>query len=391
MNSDPGDRIPFHGEYLRVRDVVEECERQAVRPQDGDPYIQAFAGAVSDHLRHGELGINMSFALDMRAVDTPTPATMFNVLRCAVQKQLLARDPVGYPLAGYDQPAKFHQAISDLMSIPDAQDELLGDLAWRRIQTNIGERYKAHKIILAALSHRLGERPSFMDVGCSDLQGPKQLRYSYLVPFVDINGELPEESISRLNSIIHSPEGVPGQIVGIDATRPDMTHMEWIIACTFKPAELARGERLEAFTKLHKLESKEIYGHWKAFDETGMAAYDPSRFESSADLSRFDVITFTTMLNQVKDTEVDAKRQLARKFLKPNGIIIYQDRFMADPQDQSKLLFLEHYNDYNYRTLIEFGDDPSHTLYELMQWETGRCHTLRPGPYLDDLLAGQLG
>jgi hypothetical protein len=193
-----------------------------------------------------------------------------------------------------------------------------------------------------------------------------------------------------LNEILDSSEGVPGPVVGIDPVRPDPANADWIIACSFKPRELARGERRAAFDKLHQLDSREIHGYWEPFSDAGMASFREAEFQQKGPLDTFEVITFTTMLNQCAPWEIEPKRALARQFLAPNGVIIYQDRIMPDQADPSKLTFLENFNGYNYRTLVEFANDPNHVLYDVMEWETGRCQTMRPGPALDQLLAGDL-
>lgn len=388
---------PNRTDRLNVRSVIDEAISQSIKPQDNDPYIKSFATATADLLLNSELGMLMTFALDMRDVDKTTPSTLFNILRCAVQKQLIRMDPVGYPLDGYLNSEKYHQAVRTILEDPITSDELLLDLSWRRIQTNIGERYKSHKIIMACLEDRLGSYPRFLDIGCSEMQGPKQLYYSHLVPFTPVEFATAEDhanitpKLSLVNNILDSHKGIPGPVVGIDPNRPDTANMDWIIACSFKPGELARNERTTAFNSLRHLDSKQLHGYWQRFNEASMEAFLEADFQSSGDFTQFEVITFTTMLNQLHEQDVVSSQELARKFLTPSGVIIYQDRVMPDPLNSSRLKFLESYNDYNYRTLIEFADDPTHTLHDVLQWETGRCMTLRPGPKLAELLSGQLG
>lgn len=384
----------YRPDMLRTSAIIDECYKQIELPQDNDPYIASFAEAAADHMVHGELGMIVTFALDIRAIDQPTHQYMFNVLRCAVQRQLLKRDP-DYPTNGYERPEKYYQAINDIVNDTSAESELQADLVFRRIQTNIGERYKAHKLIMAALSPRLGHQPRFMDIGCSELQGPKQLHNTHTVPFSPVrlkpNTVMPDSSITeeRINTIITSDSGTPGPVLGVDPVRPDITNGEWVIACSFKPGELANGERRQAFEKLRRLGSHSLYGYWKSFDEASMAQYDPTQYDAARPLDAFEVITFTTMLNQLPQHEIDAKRDIARRYLTKNGLIIYQDRVMADTDDGSSLVFLKDFNDFRYRTLIEFADDPKHTLHEVFQWETGRCKVARPGARLMHLLNGK--
>src|SRR5690606_31502435 len=200
----------------------------------------------------------------------------------------------------------------------------------------------------------------------------------------------PPKVQDTINELLQTDRGVPGEVLGIDTVRPDPADMDWVIACSFKPAELAKQERMYSFFALQGLKNRKIHGHWREFSEAGMSDYDPGEYSTDVDLSKFEVITFTTMLNQIDYDQIEPMRRLARSYLADNGIIIYQDRFMPDPNDSSRLKFLPNYNGYNYRTLIEFGQDENHTLFDLMQWETGRCKVMRRGPAFAAILGRSL-
>lgn len=382
--------------FDRLSPLIDECNYQYAYPQDSDRYIASFAGAAYDQLAFRELGKITIRALDARGVEEIAPFNLFNLVRCAIQKQLLKHDS-GYPSDGYEDPRKFYAAIEDITASPEICDEIEYDLTHRRVQTNIGERYKSHKIIMASLADRLGPEPRLMDVGCSELQGPKQLRNVAEVPFsqiaVDVYPHNPtkqQEIDVALQNALDSDLGVPGPVLGIDVREPDEGAAEWVLACTFKPNELLSGERRDNFEALRAMSADQIFGYWKGFDNEAMKGYDPQNYASDRPLDAFEVITFTTVLNQMKTDEIHAARELARSYLSDNGVIVYQDRLTAMRNNKDALELLPDYHHYNYRTFVEFGDDPRHAVHEVMRWQTGRCKVLRPGKYLLQLLRGEL-
>lgn len=399
MHPPPGEQLPLAHRIPTVGSVLEVCDQQAVNPQDGDPFIRAYAVAAADHIRNHKLGRIVQLALDIRAVDPPRAGNIFNLSRVEVHRQSFQLDQ-NYPDERYIDPDTYHENIGIITSDKSRRSQLIHALERNRINASIGERYKSHKVLLALLAPRIGEKPRLLDVGSGEFQGLKQLHFSHLVPFeaVHILPSPRHETVEEIrllkdlvNGILSSRhQGVPGQTVGVEPVRMDKDNEDWFFASSIKPSEFHNEKRINAFHTLRTLKSDNVFPYWHEFTPAGMAHFETADFQNDNPFDKAEVVSFATVLNQLPSEQIEPTRELARKYVTDNGIILYQDRFMPDPRNTARLKFLPDYNNFNYRTLLEFANDPTHRLYDLMQWETGRCQVMRPGPDLQAFLTGEL-
>ncbi len=395
-----GEQVELRRRITTVSDILQVCDQQAENPQDGDAFIRAYAVAAADHMRHGDLGLLMQFALDIRAVDPPRPINMFNLSRVEVHRQSFQLDKA-YPNETYTDPAKYHENIAVITSDGYRRWKLSTALEHNRINASVGERYKSHKVLLALLAPRIGEKPRLLDVGSGEFQGLKQLHFSFLVPFepVEVLPSSRQETVEEvdllrtmINGILASRHaGTPGTTVGVEPVRIDKNNEDWFFASSIKPSEFYNQKRINAFHALRTLISNQVFPYWHEFTPQGMAHFADIDFGDEKPLDKAEVVSFATVLNQLPTEQIEPTRELAREYVTENGIILYQDRFMPDPKNPSRLKFLPDYNNFNYRTLVEFANDPAHRIYDLFQWETGRCQVMRPGPDLEKFLAGEIG
>lgn len=408
MRERRGEVYPLVPEPFTADELASECDYWVEQQLWDDPYISAFAEATAAEIREGELDEVLQFAQRMRSHPLLSPRDVINLLRPAVQKQVLRRDPVGFPSPAYQVPTAYRDHLRTTLNDPDGYDELVYDMGTRNIQSNIGDRYKAHKLLMHSLWNRLGPAPRLLDVGCSELHGPIKLMSD--MPFGEI--EVVEAARGRrlqpnpvashaVNDLMKVAHVKPAASVGVDILPRDVRSSEWVAACTLRPKELEDPSRRHEFSHLHRIAEllmrsrhmdedtvaqkmgqlatglPNITAHLGkgGFNEQGMAS-----FHETTDIKQFEVVTFTTMLYMLTPAERRAAQALARRYLAPNGVIIYQDFARPHPQGQATLKFFPRWTAFKYRTMVEFAGDSTPRLYEVFQWETGRCMRMQFGP-----------
>ena len=360
-----------------------ELTNQAVLPPGGDKRIAAFSQAILKMVGTPELDTILQMMLTYRTSVSPSYAV--NLLLRAFQKQLLVHDS-HFP-DDFTSVSVWMTAIRALLDDTGIKAALYRDVLQRETQSNVVERYKAFKLVIGLLQSQLGDGLSVLDVGCSRNHGLKKLKLN--LPFKPVScgvkdsDRLPHALLDSLfNGVLRQPLSL-GRCQGSDIVPLAATDgRDWAKSCSFYPSELLNAA---AVSEYDYLDSSDIAGVNFAigdFKAAGMGLHTYAQ--------KYDVITVSTFLYQLSaDERVDARR-LFKQYLRPGGIIIYQD-FVRPSADGQSLEFETNWFDslFPYRTLLEFGNDITGQLYEVLRWDNGRCNRWVPGNDMSALLKDQ--
>ncbi|MEO7617425.1 MAG: class I SAM-dependent methyltransferase [Candidatus Saccharibacteria bacterium] len=366
--------------YLDLRNTVlsiiqNELVVQSQSPPAGDMRIAAFATAMYQ-LSESE---KFKTAIERLYIAKPNVYASYVItsLFKATQKQLLVQYPLTYPLE-FKTAAVWEHAITKIFSDTIHFEEFCLDLENRTVQSNVSERYKAFKLVLMLMKDRLGEMPSVLDVGCSRNHGLKKLALN--LPFqpleiaspLRIKGSTRIGLESHLNTLLRQDFGLSYGI-GSDIVPIDMAEQaSWVRNCSFYPGELLNTASVSEYDYLDNNEWDIV--SFQQGDFVGKGLFGDDDYEGV-----FDAITVSAFMYQLSDAERKQVRANLRRYLRPGGIIIYQD-FAQQGYVNSELDFEENWfsSHYPYRTLIEF-EDKGEELFEVFRWQNGRCKRVMIG------------
>ncbi|HVS58582.1 MAG TPA: hypothetical protein VHD60_02460 [Candidatus Saccharimonadales bacterium] len=357
-----------------------ELARQAVMPPANDARIAAFSQACLQAIERPEM-VTLEAELDKRTDLMPSYAA--NLLLRSMQKQLLRTDPT-YPFA-HTLESAWHESFERLWGDTGTPDELLADIRGRNVQSNVVERYKAFKLVASLLHERLGEEITLMDVGASRNHGLKKLKLD--LPFKPVEcgvRDHPRFPAALLDTLANGALKQPmklGHCVGTDVIPlKDGDDAFWAKSCSFYPSELLDEA---AIAEYDYLDLTDVHGvSFVEGDFTGAGLCSPA-----AGYEKFDVITASTFLYQLSASKRAHARQLFHGYIAEKGVIIYQD-FVRQSSNKRELDFEKNWFAalFPYRTLVEFADDSSGRVYEVLRWSNGRCNLWVPGKDIDKVI-----
>lgn len=400
-------RIYVPGE-VQSSEVAAAFLSEAEYPTDGDEVIAAFSRAclelytdeTSNFRTWLDEGLNDRTAHELSLND------IVNMTLRLFQRHYMQHDPAGYPGAEYEDPNTHKQKITELLS-DDAEREVLHtDIVWREIQSNLVTRSLPLQLVLLSEQGRIGKHPSILEIGCSDGQLLKAFNGDYGlyedVEFVAANPETDIvtaedlEVVSAATAYVKELLSQPyqtGPSVGVDLFNPnDIKNMQWIFACSFRPKELRDPAKRELFQRLQEIRLQPVqqypngdtnlYYYWGDFSEDGM-----SHFEHESAIQEFDVVMFPTVLYMEPEKAAE-KLQLARRFLKKDGIIIVQDRVRLSLADPAKLKFFGAWGLLNYRLLVQYPNEADNKFYEIFKMVSDRAKQIMAGKDIGRIAIG---
>lgn len=353
-----------------------ELQTQAAHPPNGDIRIEAFCQALLKVL--SEPGLNL-LKDELNALAEVNPSYAVNKALRIFQKHLIALPDYPKHFSNY------HRWITALTSLCNHEIlgiEIMHDLKYNDVQSNVVERYKSVKLIMHLFSDRLGDSPRVLDAGCSRNHGLKKLKMN--LKFMPIGCGLSENRTlfsSSLNECFNrliDTDICLGQSVGSDIVDLNSYGAQyWAKSCSFYPSELLNEAAVAEYQYLDNQQVSGVSFSVKDFSREDLK--DKKAFHP------YDVIIASTFLYQLPGYQRQYAYELLRNSLSQSGIIIYQDFVTSH---NGSLSFETDWFDlaFPYRTLIEFGDDPTHKLYEFLRWENGRCCKWVPGKDMDSVL-----
>jgi SAM-dependent methyltransferase len=241
---------------------------------------------------------------------------------------------------------------------------------------------------------RLSKFPLVLDVGCSQNHGLIKLasdsvwRRPLFRP-IAATRPLSSESVGaaaiepdalathRLNALLGSSLTF-GYGIGVDIApmhHPDVK--KWARSNSFYPKELLDIDRVEEYDTLDTIRPQNVSFMELDFLKPEQAPY---LHNPSDDWHGFQVVMMSTVLHQLSAEDRVTMLDVAKRCVRPDGIIVVQDFAHLDPADPSQLVFYERWNDepYRYRTFIIDMQDPGQ-LQEVFVWDSGRCRALQIG------------
>ena len=380
--------------------LVRELFAYGEAPPDNDPVLAAFGFAAAQEVADGVLGRILTETLDLRPDLSARDAS--NLLLRTWQKQFLRDRSLHYPNPNFEDAGYWQDMMNRMLRDGMIWGDIEIDLRFRTVQSNIPARYITHKLIMLSESERLDSQPQLLDIGTSDMQGPIKLAINH--PFAGIELTKQRRSRGRFGWAVDSLSSQVinhmvaqnidlGTSVATDVrsfrntSNPDKatsTEAEWIRACTFRGMEFRNRQRTREFWELHKTNSPKLHFYQGAFSREGMGT-----FAAESPVQQFDIVSLSTVMYQMSTEEQEEARVLAREYVKPDGLIIYQDFIHIDPDDRTNFKFYPRWNAYTYRTLIEDPLDKSGELQEVFRSRDGRCRQIALGPDIGKLAMGR--
>lgn len=369
-------------------DLTERMSAQALNEKA--PYSGSFFEAALNHLQTSPDFKNLIYNFLAARPELLPNHRLYLPLRC-FQKQAM-RDNSSYP-KGFTA-ERWRTVISGYMADPGISHEIEWDLHNRHLQTNVSDRYKSLPPIVAWLrAHgRLRERVSILDIGCSVNAGLKKLALMDVISgeeFTPTQVHIPEdydrpwlgsqaddELTEKASRLQNTPVNL-GVSIGVD--REDMSrkdNLEWARAC-LTPEEFVNGES-ESYDKLEIIR----FPHVKFMKRDFLDNYEAQFLKSSPENHEFfDIVSLFTVLNQLSDRDRMRMLQVARRYVKPTGLVVIQDFARVDPDLPVEIQFLN--NDWNknfsYRTIV-LDKLMTHDGYqEVWRYDGGRCARVQAG------------
>lgn len=383
----------FNLDYELQR-FLSELDMQAQNPPAGDEFIAAYSAAFKELLTE-DLGIRreLSYYYAQRHIYDKQygPSYTHNKWLRAIQKQLMRNAEIqNYPSEAWKQPGRWRAAITDILANDLVVEEFEYDVIHRETQSNVAERYKSFKLIMLMLRDRLGVEPSVLDIGCSQNHGLMKLATGFhfgKISAVELDSEgrphTDYEVSSKVNRLLKT-RLILGPSVGVDAIplkikkrnsiadefEIDPATREWVKACSFYPSELLDESLVHEYDMLDRIDSVNVGFEWLDI------------VDKSLELGEgfFDAVTLSTVLYQASDQDRLRMQEVAKRYIKPDGIVIYQDFAVKDRDDPTRLHFHETwFNDrFPYHTLVYDPHNPEE-LQDIFGWENGRCTKMIAG------------
>lgn len=383
---------------LTLEGIRRELVSQVKKPMGRDGGIAGFALAMSSAVEDTpELADIMVEADKYHYVASPRDV-VHQTLR-AVQAQAIMHEVDGYP---YDYLAedlsisavskvssRWSDLIFDIVTNSRSIDELAYDVQLRRMQSMQVERSKAVKLIGLALQERFGLNPKVLDVGTSQMHGPKHLMLG--LPFTrTVMDGAEKQTEKRFNQEVRR-HWRPSAIDCVDIFFPDdPSNKNWAFANSFYPKELADPRKVARYRRLSDANVPGV-----AFARADFSAEDPEpqylmqdqqyRMHVGDTLKKheYDVISTLTMLYQLSPEERRQWFVNCKDYLKPDGVIVVSDFAALKDLDESacptdSLNFDVKWTDeFSYRTFVYDNATPEKGFQEVYRWLNGRCRKVQ--------------
>lgn len=374
---------------------IETLQEWQITPPGSDPYIGTWAGGMLDSLVQDDLRSVLHDLLTFsqyqnRFVDSEYTA---NLAFRAIQKRIQELPPgeVRYP-RDFTRDI-WHDAVTSILRDQQGLADFRFIMLTRSIQSNVPGRYRGPWYAAQLLECGDGETISFLDVGCGGNLGLKQMARLDEFPFEAVDVILPfRKSARREADLIRSEqlsrrlsEFNAGSVAlrGCVATdifdyRTDPEILPWVISNTLRPLEQldeTKTARLRALANIDDVEGVTFL--------PGDFAADPDnhseRHIKFPDIPRdqqFDIGLFLTVWYQTPPDEQQIMLDNMLRFMKPDGLVIVQDKAMPSPDNPMELQFFHDFDNYHYHTLVWDLAQPDLGFQELFLWSNGRCDQL---------------
>ncbi len=379
---------------LTYEGIIKELASQVRRPMGNDSGIAGFSlamiTAVEDYPTLAEIAVETDLYHYVES-----PRDVVNQTLRAVQAQAIGRDVTGYPhkylapdlsIASVSEvSAHWYDLISEIVSENHSLDELAYDVHFRRMQSMQVERSKAVKLVGLAMENRFGPSPKILDIGTSQMHGPKHLMLG--LPFARTHADTSQGSANKEFNQQLTRLWKPSAIDCVDLFFPDdPSNKNWAFANSFYPKELADDHKVAKYRRISEANVPDV-----AFARADFSADDPDpvyikqdahfRVSLGGELNKhdYDIVSTLTTLYQFSPEERRQWLINCKEYLRPDGVIVMSD-FAVLREDVNtdhptdKLDFDVNWTDnYAYRTFVYDNKQPEKGFQEVYRWLNGRC------------------
>lgn len=335
------------------------------------------------------------------------PSHFIKLLERSYGADFIQNDP-SFP-DGYERTQKWLDGFIDIEADEERSEILIYRMLTHRVQSNIPERYKIHKLLRVAYGNRFDGNTSLLDVGTSELLGLKKLfidQRSKSMSFKNIKGvgTLDDNELE----LVRTGEAEPtiekrltllanralkqtitfSSMRGVDIMHADHPSvLPWVESCSLYPDERRDKQRLKEFHDLVDFdpEHKKVRFSQMDFESPD----DIEKLNDETDNEKYDWISMLTVRYQTDD-KGEVMFEHAKSLLKPNGIVVTQDSLKGNFEDP-----------FGYKVLVYDNSAPELGEQEIALWKNARCKELMAGIgrlivkgrllHIDEAIEAQLG
>lgn len=348
--------------------LLDEIIDQAHNPPGGDPVLGVFYEATLQTIDGGEPFSDLINGVKMSRPEI-TDKHLVNLLFRTYQFVKLGQGDLSY--RHREDVTWWHAELSKIAD-QDERKTFEQILLARSTTTTIYQRYAGSYAVITHLFD--GQPVTVTDLGCGGNYGLRGIELGE--PFKPVDDQTPQMQVNKL--LLQPVNLLSG--VSVDKEEPDNEDVRrWRFACSFYPSEL------DGIEDLQKFEAKIRGSQRVKFIQGDLlnATFDPKQ--------RSDVLILSTILYQLGRQDQTKLIERVRNWLKPQGILIVQDFAEKDPQNPSHLDFSESWfgRKFGYRTFIA-SQNLDWRFQEILQWNNGRCSSVRAGQDFEYIFSGQL-
>jgi hypothetical protein len=311
------------------------------------------------------------------------------------QPQVKPKEAVSILRSGY-QAYLLEQRKNDLTTFPrnfteekwldtfsEVEDDMIqwgilrNNVCNNRMQSNIAERYKFVQLMSVVLKERLGDNPTILDVGSSELHGGKKLAFGNqsnlgCKPFENVRLSYRHEidnkltfsfsrRLSRIANFALRQRVEFADIYGVDLTPIDDERVKlWVKSNSLRPDELSDPVKEAEYDLLDNLDPEHERVKFSMTDFASKSEVD--KFIKNSSVKKFKLIVFSAVLYQAEPEEQQAMLENAYELLDEDGLIIIMDD--KEGNFDQKYTFVASIIDAND---IEAGEQ------KIIRFESGRC------------------
>lgn len=362
----------------RVSSVLANFEIAAASPQDSK--MAAFFSASRDLANDNkEFGDFLKSALNRDI----TPSHFSNLFLRGVQYiEIFDRGRTDYPDSFLDPDTWKEELIGENGIIKNHSEKLQEILAVRETTTTKYQRSAGVKAVLNAVFP--GQKVKIADFGCGANYTLRGINGN--IPFqedIEYAGE-PDGPVSQIIELLNSKVDVENGLA-VDKNQVNgREEQDWHMACNFYPGELST-DNIQAMKTLEaKMDSMNQSNI--GFLQGNLLKLETNHADGTLPADFFDAVVISTLLYQMTFEEQIKIINTAKKSLNPDGIIILQDFATKDPTSSTGIRFSNDWGtSFIYRTFV-LRNVPDATWQEFLQWDSGRCRTIKPGEDFDQVV-----
>lgn len=330
-----------------------------------------------------------------------TPTQHRYMLRSVMQLVAIRQRAVDYP-RGFEQDGAWHGVIQSILSDAVLKAELVENLHYLHLKTNIPSRYKSVPLLVHWMraNGRIGNEVSMIDLGCSRNLGLKALGFiensallNYTFDQTDVVEPVdhPDITRSKHKRVVKKWSKVTSQLqntpfgltwgVGRDLEDPDDPRIhEWTMAClTPRDYQIGRAAELELLDMAYTFNGPGVHPQisFEQRDIVVDAQLGNQKNEKPQDAGQFDIGTFVISLNQLSEVQREMALRRALRLIKPMGVLAIVE-FARVPEacpNEIELLDDQWNKRFSCCTIILDKMNP-HAYQEVMRWNGGRPREL---------------